>query len=157
MFTPVPHWCTPPLQVTWPVLSGEQMTNLQLLGSLCPKHWAFGLAEQGKSQEAQSCDPDGRAMLSSEDGSLLFSASLAMDCGFQFHGAQGSWLFLGCLRSKRKQRLSFLVTLLCLTVLQRVGGHFSGTLHHQLLAKEGTGAAGGSVWALPVPHILPYS
>lgn len=97
------------------------------------------------------------AMLSSEDGSLLFSASSpATSCGFQLHRAQGSWLFLGCLRSKRKQRLSFLVTLLCLVILHRVGG-LLGILHHQLLAKEGTGAVGRSVWALPVPHILPYS
>lgn len=113
-----------PCRSPWPVLTGKQMTNLQLLGSLSSKHWVFGLAEHRKSQEAQSCDPDGRAMLSSEDGSLLFSASPATGCGFQFHGAQGSWLFLGCLRSKRKQRLSFLVTLLCLAVLQNGGSLF---------------------------------
>ena len=36
-------------------------------------------------------------------------------------------------------------------------GHLLGILYCQLLAKEGTGAAGGSVWASYVTHILPYS
>lgn len=69
------------------------------------------------------------AMVSSEDGLLFLSASTpTTSCGFQLHGVQLSWLFLGCLRSERKKRPYFLVTLLCLAVLQRGGGHLLGIL-----------------------------
>lgn len=85
------------------------------------------------------------AMVSFEDGLLFLSASTPLtSCGFQLHGVQLSWLFLGYLRSKRKQRPYFLITLLCLAVVQRGGGHLLDILCCQPLAKEGTGAAGGS-------------
>lgn len=62
------------------------------------------------------------AMVSFEDRLLFLSASAPItSCSFQLHGVQLSWIFLGCLRRKRKQRPYFLVTLFCLAVLQRWG------------------------------------
>lgn len=81
------------------------------------------------------------AMVSSEDGFLFLSASiLTTSCGFQLYGVQLSWLFLGCLRSKRKKRPYFLVTLLCLAVLQRGGSPFG----YSLLPATGQGGQGSS-------------
>lgn len=61
-----------------------------------------------KPQEAQSCDPEGRAAPAAGshnppgNGSLLFSApSPATACGFQLHGAQDfSWVVQGVKESK---------------------------------------------------------
>lgn len=68
-------------------------------------------------------------MVSSEDGLLFFSACMPITSyGFQLHRVQLSWLFLGCLRSKRKQRPYFLVTLFCLAVVKRGGSLFGCSL-----------------------------
>lgn len=66
----------------------------------------------GQSQEAQSWDPDGRAAHTAGSQAVIWRWITSLQCifsctscGFQLHRDQGSWLFLGCLRSKRKQRL----------------------------------------------------
>lgn len=69
------------------------------------------------------------ATVSSKDGLLFLSASTpTTSCGFQLHGVQLSRLFSGCLSSRRKKRPYFLVTLLCLAVLQRGGSPFGYSL-----------------------------
>lgn len=98
------------------------------------------------------------AMVSSEDGLLFLSASMPIaSCGFQLHGVQPSWLFLGCLRSKRKQRLYFLVTLLCRAVMQRGGVIFWIFSVASRWPRKTLEQQEGSIRVSYVTHILPYS
>lgn len=56
--------------------------------------------------------------------------------------------FLGLFKEKKKAKALLPCHSALPSCCAEVGGHLLGILCCQLLAKEGTGAAGGSVWAL---------